>query len=83
MEPQHGAPSANHGADREMGTVSWFSHKGFGYLTTDAGGDVYVHHSAIVGSGFRSLPTGARVSFAIVSTPRGPEATDVRIIDED
>jgi CspA family cold shock protein len=62
---------------RAHGTVRWFSHKGFGFIAGDNGQDVYVHHSAIVGSGFRTLPTGASVHFGVVSTVRGPEAVDV------
>lgn len=77
------AKTAHDAAIRVTGRVRWFSHKGFGYLATDAGRDVYVHHSAIVGSGFRTLPTDARVSFAVVATRRGPEAADVSIIDDD
>jgi cold shock protein len=75
------AKAAHDAAVRVTGHVRWFSHKGFGYLATDGGRDIYVHHSAIVGSGFRTLPTDARVSFSIVQTRRGPEAVDVRIID--
>lgn len=75
--------SAGSTSVRVTGTVVWFSHKGFGYLVTDDGRDVYVHHSAIAGSGFRTLPTGAAVSFDVIPTHRGPEAADVRIVDCD
>ncbi|HEX6256474.1 MAG TPA: cold shock domain-containing protein [Euzebyales bacterium] len=68
-------------AARATGRVQWFSHKGFGYIRSDDGLDVYVHHSAIMGSGFRTLPTDARVSFVIVASRRGPEAADVAILD--
>lgn len=77
------AKTARDASVRVTGRVRWFSHKGFGYLQTDEGSDVYVHHSGIAGSGFRTLPTDAAVSFTVLPTPRGPEATDVRIIDED
>lgn len=66
---------------RVRGRVRWFSHKGFGFIATDDGPDVYVHHSAIVGTGFASLPTGADVRFAVRQTPRGPEAVDVVLDD--
>lgn len=77
------AKTAHDSAVRVTGHVRWFSHKGFGYLATDGGHDVYVHHSAIVGSGFRTLPTDARVTFTVVQTRRGPEAADVRLVDRD
>lgn len=67
---------------RTVGTVAWFSHKGFGFLCSDEGEDVYVHHSAIVGDGFTTLPTDARVSFVTVEARRGPEALDVRILPD-
>jgi CspA family cold shock protein len=68
---------------RATGRVQWFSHKGFGYIRSDDGRDVYVHYSAIMGSGFRTLPTDARVSFVVVGSRRGPEAADVAILDEE
>lgn len=64
---------------REDGTVRWFSPKGFGFIADDDGRDIYVHHSAIVGDGFRTLPAGATVRFRVMSTARGPEAVDVVI----
>lgn len=67
---------------RTTGRVLWFSHKGFGFIRSDAGDDVYVHHSAIVGTGFRSLPTDARVTFTVVASRRGPEAADVQTVDD-
>lgn len=67
---------------RVRGRVAWFSHKGFGFLETEDGRDVYVHHSAIVGTGFRTLPAGADVAFRIQHEARGPEARDVEITDD-
>lgn len=64
---------------RTRGRVEWFSPKGFGFIVADDGTDVYVHHSAIVGTGFRTLPTDARVTFRIHPDARGPEARDVRV----
>jgi cold shock protein len=62
------------------GTVKWFSDdKGFGFVTPDEGGkDLFVHHSAIAGSGFRSLQEGARVSYDEEPSDKGPKAVNVQ-----
>ena len=66
-------------AERETGTVKWFNtKKGYGFITRDAGDDVFVHHSAIVAEGFRNLEEGDRVEFVVEQGPKGPAAADVR-----
>lgn len=62
----------------QQGTVKWFNaDKGYGFIKPDDGDDVFVHFSAIKGSGFRSLEEGQRVSFSIKQGPKGPQADDV------
>lgn len=61
------------------GTVKWFNEaKGFGFITQDDGGaDVFVHFSAIQGSGFKTLAEGQKVSFDLQNGPKGPQASNV------
>jgi cold shock protein len=62
------------------GTVKWFSNeKGYGFITPDdQGKDLFVHHTAIIGSGYKSLEDGAKVSFETENGPKGPSATNVQ-----
>jgi CspA family cold shock protein len=61
-----------------QGTVKWFNpEKGFGFISRDDGDDVFVHHTAIVGEGYRSLDQGQRVSFDVTQGKKGPQASNV------
>ncbi|WP_366923650.1 cold-shock protein [Metallumcola ferriviriculae] len=60
------------------GTVKWFnSEKGFGFIEREDGDDVFVHFSAIQGSGFKTLEEGQRVEFEVVEGQKGPQAANV------
>ena len=62
-----------------QGTVKWFNDsKGFGFITAEDNTDVFVHHTSIQGSGFKTLAEGARVTFNSVRGPKGMQAEDVR-----
>jgi CspA family cold shock protein len=66
---------------RQTGTVKWFNDaKGFGFITSEDGSDLFVHFSAIQGNGFRSLPEGAAVEFDAVRGPKGMQAANVTTI---
>jgi cold shock protein len=64
------------------GTVKWFSDaKGFGFITPDdSGKDLFVHHSAIQSSGYKSLAEGAKVSYESEQGPKGPAAANVQTV---
>jgi cold shock protein len=63
---------------RTSGNVKWFNDaKGFGFITSENGEDVFVHFTAIQGNGFRSLPEGASVEFDVVQGPKGLQAANV------
>ena len=60
------------------GKVKWFSdQKGYGFITPESGSDVFVHHTAIQGEGYKSLAEGQEVQFEITKGPKGDQATDV------
>lgn len=70
--------------DREEGTVKWFNvKKGFGFITRESGGDVFVHFRAIQGEGRRVLRQGQRVSYTVVEAEKGLQANDVTTVDDD
>ena len=61
-----------------QGTVKWFNNsKGYGFITPESGSDVFVHHSAIQGDGYKSLEEGQAVEFEIQQGPKGAQATNV------
>lgn len=63
------------------GTVKWFnSEKGYGFITSEEGLDIFVHYSTIQAEGFKSLDEGQEVEFEVVEGDRGPQAANVRKI---
>lgn len=64
-----------------QGKVKWFSaEKGYGFIESNDGNDVFVHFSAIQGDGFKTLEEGQAVQFDVVSGNRGPQAANVRVL---
>ena len=63
---------------RTTGIVKWFNDsKGYGFITQADGGDVFVHYSAIVGEGFKTLAEGQQVEFDLMDSGKGPQAANV------
>ena len=66
-------------SDRQFGTVKWFNDaKGFGFITPENGQDVFVHFRSIVGTGFKTLKEGQRVSFEVTVGPKGKQASNIQ-----
>ena len=64
-----------------LGTVKWFDDaKGYGFISPDAGEDVFVHHTAIQANGFRSLQEGQKVQFTVTKGPKGWQAENVQAV---
>jgi CspA family cold shock protein len=75
------SPTISHRCVYERGSVKWFNEKiGYGFITRDNGGDVFVHFSSIQGTGYRNLEDGQRVAFCVVRTPKGPTAIKVSVL---
>ncbi len=65
-------------SEKEQGTVKWFNgSKGYGFIERDSGEDVFVHFSAIIDDGFRTLDEGQRVEFVVTQGEKGPQAQEV------
>ncbi len=63
---------------KQNGTVKWFNAtKGYGFITGEDGKDVFVHHTAIQETGYRTLEEGQRVSYEVTQGEKGPQASDV------
>ena len=69
-------------SERIIGTVKWFNgSKGYGFLARESGADVFVHFSAIQGDGFKNLEEGQKVEFTVEKGPKGPQATNVVVVN--
>jgi CspA family cold shock protein len=69
--------------EKETGKVKWFNNaKGYGFIERNSGGDVFVHHTAIEMSGFRTLAEGEAVSFSVTQGPKGLQAENVAKVEE-
>ena len=67
--------------EKERGVVKWFNdQKGFGFIGRDSGDDVFVHHSAVEGEGFKTLAEGDDVEFMVMDGEKGPKAMNVTVV---
>lgn len=67
--------------EKQTGTVKWFNDaKGYGFISQETGDDLFVHHSAIEGEGFKSLMENQEVEFAVEQGPKGLQAVQVRAL---
>lgn len=68
-------------SERQIGTVKWFNgSRGYGFIARENAEDVFVHHTAIQGEGYKNLDEGQRVEFAVEQGPKGLQATDVVVL---
>jgi CspA family cold shock protein len=66
--------------EEKTGVVKWFdANKGYGFITSDEGEDIFVHYTAIGGTGYRSLEEGQRVTFEVIQSDKGPQAQNVSV----
>jgi CspA family cold shock protein len=76
------AKGANKMSERIIGTVKWFNgSKGYGFIEREGGKDVFVHFSAIQAEGFKNLNEGQKVEFTVEQGPKGPQASNVTIVN--
>jgi len=69
-------------SQREAGTIKWFdAKKGYGFINRQNGEDVFVHFSAIEGTGYRTLQDGQKVEFEVVQGQKGPQATNLSLTE--
>ncbi|MBO5572876.1 MAG: cold shock domain-containing protein [Clostridium sp.] len=65
------------------GTVKWFNNqKGYGFISDEEGNDVFVHYTGLNMEGFKSLDEGAKVEYDVVNGAKGPQATNVTVVNE-
>ncbi|MBF0275967.1 MAG: cold-shock protein [Nitrospinae bacterium] len=70
-------------SSQETGVVKWFNNsKGYGFITRDQGGDVFVHFSSINADGYKTLDEGTKVQFVVGDGEKGPQAQDVTLVQE-
>lgn len=68
-------------SEKEQGSVKWFNgSKGYGFIERDSGGDIFVHFSAILSDGYRTLEEGQRVEFTVADGPKGLQAQEVVVV---